>query len=280
MKTLDHCSLKSVAPRGVLAVLAALALAGPARADITLFQNEAFGGGKLSTDLPINDLSCMGLNDRASSLIVTGERWEVCENRGFGGRCVVLRPGRYASLKTMGLNDRLSSARALGRNPRADNDRSPELYPARSFARREAEQLYEAEVISVRAVVGPPERRCWVERERFVQSRPPEANAPNAMVGAVLGGILGHQLGGSGNRTAGTVGGAAIGAAVGANIDPGPSGEQTAMRDVQRCSVTPTSAPPAFWDVSYRFRGEDHQVQLTSPPGPTVTVNRLGEPRE
>jgi hypothetical protein len=41
----------------------------------------------------------------------------------------------------------------------------------------------------------------------------------------------------------------------------------------------PSQAAPALWDVSYNFRGQDHRLQMTTPPGPTVTVNRMGEPR-
>jgi len=38
-------------------------------------------------------------------------------------------------------------------------------------------------------------------------------------------------------------------------------------------------ARPAYWDVVYNFRGQQHRVQMTSPPGQTVTVNGAGEPR-
>jgi hypothetical protein len=37
---------------------------------------------------------------------------------------------------------------------------------ARSPSSRQDEQLYEANVSSGRAVVGPPQQRCWVEREQ------------------------------------------------------------------------------------------------------------------
>ena len=36
---------------------------------------------------------------------------------------------------------------------------------------------------------------------------------------------------------------------------------------------------PEYWDVTYDFRGQTHHMQTTYPPGATVTVNRLGEPR-
>jgi uncharacterized protein YcfJ len=34
-----------------------------------------------------------------------------------------------------------------------------------------------------------------------------------------------------------------------------------------------------YWDVTYEFRGDEHRVQLSAPPGRTVTVNAQGEPR-
>jgi uncharacterized protein YcfJ len=57
------------------------------------------------------------------------------------------------------------------------------------------------------------------------------------------------------------------------------SGEQMGTRDVQRCENQPNQAKPAYWDVTYNFRGQEHQVQMTSAPGATVRVNEQGEPR-
>jgi len=48
---------------------------------------------------------------------------------------------------------------------------------------------------------------------------------------------------------------------------------------VQRCTNTPSATRPDYWDVTYNFRGQDHRVQMTTAPGPTVTVNDQGEPR-
>ena len=36
---------------------------------------------------------------------------------------------------------------------------------------------------------------------------------------------------------------------------------------------------PQYWDVTYNYQGVEHRVQMTTPPGPTITVNRNGEPR-
>jgi uncharacterized protein YcfJ len=36
---------------------------------------------------------------------------------------------------------------------------------------------------------------------------------------------------------------------------------------------------PAYWDVSYNFRGVEHRTQLSAAPGRTIPVNQSGEPR-
>lgn len=36
---------------------------------------------------------------------------------------------------------------------------------------------------------------------------------------------------------------------------------------------------PAYWDVSYRFRGALHHAQFSAPPGQTITVDETGRPR-
>jgi hypothetical protein len=48
---------------------------------------------------------------------------------------------------------------------------------------------------------------------------------------------------------------------------------QSRNRDVQRCESVPSQARPDYWDVTDEFRGEEHHMQMTVPPGPTVTVN-------
>ena len=92
------------------------------------------------------------------------------------------------------------------------------------------ERLYPANVVATRAVVGPPEQRCWVERQQVVA--PAQPNIPGAIIGGVLGGVLGHQIGsGRGNDVATAVG-AVSGAAIGANVNRGSQGY---TQDVQRC---------------------------------------------
>jgi uncharacterized protein YcfJ len=250
---------------------------GRADAQITFYENEGFQGRTFATDRQVDNFARAGFNDRASSVVVFGDRWEVCENAGFSGRCVVLRPGRYGSLAAMGLNDRISSVRDLGRNARIDDGRyAPAPVGVYDNRRRNNERLYEANVTSVRAVVGTPEQRCWVEQTQ-VPAEPGKLNVPGALIGAVIGGVLGHQIGnGRGNDVA-TVGGAVAGGAVGANVGRGQQPAQT--QDVQRCENVSNQRRPDYWDVTYNFRGQDHRIQMTTQPGSTVTVNEQGEPR-
>jgi uncharacterized protein YcfJ len=97
------------------------------------------------------------------------------------------------------------------------------------------------------------------------------------VAGAVIGGILGHQVGGGSGKDLATVSGVIVGAALGANAG---RGGQPVIRDVERCQEIPGSAKPAFWDVFYTFRGQEHRAQTANPPGQYITVNEHGEPRE
>lgn len=263
--------LKTVCALGVLT------LATQAIAQVNFFENEGFGGRSFGTERQIGNFARFGFNDRASSVQVVGGRWEVCEDTRFQGRCVVLRPGRYPSLSSMGLNDRLSSAREVNPQARVDETRyAPASDPFYDSRRRNGERLYEARVTSVRAVMATPEQRCWVERERVRPNR--GENVPAAMVGALLGGVLGHQVGGGTGRDVATAGGAVAGAVVGSQLGRDEQGGR--MQDVQRCVNVPNHvARPDYWDVSYIFRGREHRIQMTEAPRRLVTVNQQGEPR-
>lgn len=271
-----HPAMRS-ALRSVLS-LGAVAVAAHAAAQVTFYEGEGFRGRTFTTSDIVGNFDGTGFNDRASSAIVDGGRWEACEDAQFQGRCVILRPGSYDSLAGMGMTRRISSIRPVDREARFENEAPPPLpAPTYVYRQRPEERLYLADVMSVRAVVGPPEQRCWVERQQLVEDRYNGANVPGAVVGALIGGVLGHQVGGGRGRDVATAGGAVAGAAIGANT--GRVGEQVYSQDVQRCTSVPSSARPEFWDVTYTFRGLEHRIQLSAPPGPTITVNDDGEPR-
>ena len=258
--------------------VAAVALASQAMAQATFYEDNGFRGRSFISERPVVNFSRVGFNDRVSSIVVLNERLEVCQDANFSGRCVVLRPGRYPELSSMGMNDKISSARTLGRRVRVDEERfAPPPEPVYDNHRRNNERTYEADVTSVRAVVGPVQQRCWVEREQVVQER--SSNAGGTIAGALIGGILGHQVGGGSGKDLATAGGAIAGAVVGSNMGRDNNGQQVTSRNVQRCANVPSNAKPEFWDVSYNFRGIEHRIQMTSAPGTTISVNRQGEPR-
>lgn len=264
------------------ATLAASLFASAASAQIMFYEHDNYQGRTFTAQKQTNNFDRLDFNDTASSIIVLNNNWEVCEHANFGGSCMVLRPGRYRSLNTMNMNDTISSARIVGANTSYDDDNYAPYSQSNSYLydnrRRNNERLYNANVVSVRAVMDTPERRCWIEREQ-VSSNQSDNNVAGSVVGAILGGVLGHQVGGGRGKDAATIGGAVAGGLLGNNIGRDDNGRQTYSRDVQRCESSQAQGTPEYWDVTYNFRGRQYSMQTASPPGPTVTVNSRGEPR-
>jgi uncharacterized protein YcfJ len=269
-----------------------LVVATQAVGQVTFYSRDGFRGEAFTADREVRNMERTGFNDRAQSAVVQGGSWQVCEDARFEGRCAVLQPGEYPSLSDMGLGREISSVRAVDQRYGYNDDRryvaptpayvappqptyvapqpvAPRQSQAYDYHRRGDERLFDAQVTSVRAVVGPPEQRCWVERRELGN-----ANIPGAIVGGVIGGVLGHQIGGGHGQDIATAGGAIAGAAVGANV-----GRDDYGRDVQRCTDVSRNDRPDYWDVTYVFDGLEHRVQMSNPPGATITVNRAGEPR-
>ena len=243
-----------------------VALAAPsAAAQVTLYGADGYRGPAYSINWDTPNLDPYGFNDRAQSVIVERGRWEFCSDAHFAGRCTVLTPGQYPSLAAMGLSSTVSSVRRVANTRPGGHPPAPP--PAYGYYPRYGEQLYQADVTAVRAVGGPPERRCWVEHRGYT-----ERNVGGAILGGIIGGVLGHQIGGGRGQDVATAIGAVGGAAIGSNVAGGRPGS------VERCT-TEYSGQPAYYDVSYRFRGRDYRAQLSFAPGATITVNGRGEPR-
>ena len=258
-----------------LFAVTAVALSGQAFAQVIFYEHQDFQGRSITVEKAMEDFVPSGFNDIASSIIVLNNRWEVCDDSHYGGKCLTLRPGRYPNLTALGMNDRISSAREVHSEARFDDSRyAPQpLQPVYDSRRRRNEKLFQAKVTEVHAVVGTPTQRCWMEREEVKSDN----QVPGALVGALIGGILGHQIGGGDGRNIATAGGVVAGAAVGANV--ARNNAQTSTREVQRCASAPSETKPEFWDVTYNFRGQEHHVQMTTAPRNTITVNDQGEPR-
>ena len=93
-----------------LGLVAAL-VAPQVGAQVTFYEHDGFRGRAFTADRSLGNFADIGFNDRASSVIVQGGQWQVCEDAGFAGRCTILRPGQYPSLAAIGLSDRISSTR-------------------------------------------------------------------------------------------------------------------------------------------------------------------------
>jgi uncharacterized protein YcfJ len=260
--------------------ISALILAAQAvqAAQITFYEGEDFRGRAFTTKRPVTNFTRYGFNDRASSVVVDSGDWVVCEDSQYKGRCVLLRRGAYDTLQRMGVNNRITSTRQADRRTH-DYAEAPAALPAPDYdyRRRPNERVYEAQVTSVRAVLREADRHCWVEREQ-VQGRS-GPNVGGAVAGAIIGGILGHQIGSGRGRDAATVGGAVVGGAIGANAGRSRDDTDPYDRDVRRCESSGNGTPD-YWNVTYEYRGVEHYVKMTAPPGRTILVNRDGEPRQ
>jgi uncharacterized protein YcfJ len=242
-----------------------------ATGDVVFFEHPGFRGRSLGTSSQIDNLVQYGFNDRASSVVVFEHRWEICEHGEFGGRCMILRPGRYPDLRSMGMNDLITSVRRVRHEDNFEDNRyAPQPQPAYDWRRRPQEYVEAVPIESVHVVYAAPQQQCWVEQS----AAPANARTGGAIVGGLIGGILGHQIGGNGDRTATTAGGAVAGAVIGSQLARGADQPQ----QVTRCTSVPSQAPDHY-DIAYWYHGVQHHVQTTQPPGQTIVVNGNGEPR-
>jgi uncharacterized protein YcfJ len=261
---------------------AAILIGAQAMAQVTFYQGEGFRGRAFTTNQRIADFDNVGFNDSAASVVVDSGRWQVCDDAAFEGNCVVLRPGSYDSLQRLGMDYKISSVRPVGGSRMAAYPApEPLAAPTYEYRQRPNERVYSVPVTSVHAVVGPPNQRCWLERQQVTQAAPNNNNNVGALLlGGLVGGVLGHQVGGGSGKDLATVGGAVAGALVGNNVGGGNNAFGAAgTQDVQRCETT-QNATPAYWDVTYNYRGLEHRVQMSAPPGEAIAVNGNGEPRQ
>lgn len=79
-------------------------------------------------------------------MVVQRGQWEVCDDANFHGNCVALCAGQYPSLRSLGINNRISSARPI--KGKAKHAYAPPPPPAQPYAysRRYGETLYQANV--------------------------------------------------------------------------------------------------------------------------------------
>ena len=95
----------------MICLLGALLASGASAADLTLYANDDYQGRALGVVIDERQLGVLNFDDRASSLVVEKGTWVLCSDEDYGGRCLTLGPGRYASLQALGLNDEVTSVR-------------------------------------------------------------------------------------------------------------------------------------------------------------------------
>jgi len=98
-----------------------LSQASASAGELTLFSGAGFQGRDVTLRSEIRDLTDLGFNDRASSMIVRSGRWEVCVDSDFRNECRVFEPGEYRGLDRM--TNAISSAREVGGGRGRDDDR-------------------------------------------------------------------------------------------------------------------------------------------------------------
>src|SRR6478672_2484741 len=159
-----------------------------AAAQVTYYEADNFRGRTATTTARLANLQRAGFRKEARSVVVTGQRWQACDEARFDGNCMVLRPGRYATVQAMGLPDGVASIRPLAANEHvAEAEYAPLPQVAQNFNRRRNERLYDAEVTSSRAVVGTPGQRCWMESSQVAQPAAAPQMAGLNLPGAAIG---------------------------------------------------------------------------------------------
>jgi hypothetical protein len=102
-------AMKKLSKSSLFAACALSPLAGAA--DLTLYTDGDFQGRPLNVIIDLRQLGSMNFNDRASSVVIEKGAWILCTEEEFTGKCVTLEPGKYGSLREMGLDDSITSVR-------------------------------------------------------------------------------------------------------------------------------------------------------------------------
>ncbi len=83
---------------------------------IEVYTETEFRGTAWTLDADLDNLRNSGFNDRIRSMRIYGGNWEACEDRDFGGVCMVYGPGDYRRLPPE-LDRSISSLRKIGNEP-------------------------------------------------------------------------------------------------------------------------------------------------------------------
>jgi hypothetical protein len=127
-----------------------LAQATASAGELTLFAGPGFQGREMTLRGETRNLTDVGFNDRASSMIVRSGRWEVCVDADFRNECRVYEPGEYGTLDRMG--NGISSAREIGGGRGNDDRRGDGRGHGRGHGNQEPITLFEGNDMSGRSI--------------------------------------------------------------------------------------------------------------------------------
>jgi hypothetical protein len=97
--------------KSALALVFGLLASAAGAADLTLYSGDQFQGRPLNVVIDMPQLGTLNFDDRASSVVIEKGAWVLCTGADFTGKCVTLEPGRYGSLKDLGLDKDVTSVR-------------------------------------------------------------------------------------------------------------------------------------------------------------------------
>ncbi len=111
-------------------------------ARVILFSEENFRGESLAVSGVAGSLERSGFDDAAASMVIEGGRWIFCSEAFFRGQCKVVGPGRYRTLREVGMSRNISSVRPARAEdvpmggPRPDADADIEMFIRTDFEGR------------------------------------------------------------------------------------------------------------------------------------------------
>ena len=86
--------------------------------EIVLYASNEFAGASQPVDQPQTaDLRDEAIQAKATSAVIAGGEWQLCDDTYYRGQCVTLGPGKYPSLELYGLTHGVSSVRRVGESP-------------------------------------------------------------------------------------------------------------------------------------------------------------------
>jgi hypothetical protein len=104
----------SIMKKALIACVLLLVAGAATAAELTLYSGDGFRGREFRANDAVPNLDRTDFNDRASSVTIRDGVWQLCSDAYFRGNCVTLQPGRYPSLREMGLDKKISSVREIG----------------------------------------------------------------------------------------------------------------------------------------------------------------------